>query len=77
MYSGYRAETGQVRQGFSTHPHLKSGEAGAEAGGLSVHQAHWADRSTQTGEVRICSLQSKDLVHTGSKYGALLPVCGI
>ena len=27
-YSGYRAEMGQVRQGFSTHLHVKSRETG-------------------------------------------------
>ena len=37
-----------------------------KGGGLSAHQAHSAYRSTQTGEVRLFSLQSKDLVHTRS-----------
>ena len=53
---------GQARQGFSTHPHGKSGDTGG-GGGLSAHQAH---RSTQTGDGRLPSLQTKDLVHTGS-----------
>lgn len=56
------SEMGQARQGFSTHRHGKPGQTGGE-GGLSALQAH---RSTQTGEVRLPSLQSKDLVHTGS-----------
>ena len=64
-YSGYRAETGQVSRGFSTHRHVKSGEAGEWRGGLSVHQACSAYRSIQRGEAMLLSPQRLG-AHRGS-----------